>query len=74
MELNSQPDRLDLNDVALSRAKERGVAIVLDTDAHSVEELGFLQFGVFQARRAGLEAKHVANTRNLAQLRKLLKH
>jgi DNA polymerase (family 10) len=74
MELNSQPDRLDLNDVALLRAKERGVAIVLNTDAHSVEELGFLQFGVFQARRAGLEAKHLANTRNLTQLRKLLKH
>lgn len=72
-ELNSQPDRLDLNDVALTAAKERGVRIVVNTDAHSVEELGNMEFGVYQARRAGLEAKDVANTRSLAQFRKLLR-
>jgi DNA polymerase (family 10) len=49
------------------------VRIVVDTDAHSVEELGFMEFGVYQARRGGLEAKDVANTRPLAQFRKLLK-
>jgi DNA polymerase (family 10) len=73
MELNSQPDRLDLDDVALMAAKERKVTIVVSTDAHSVEELGFLEYGIYQARRAGLEAKDVANTRSLAQFRKLLK-
>ena len=73
MELNSQPERLDLDDVALMRAKERGVGIVVSTDAHAVEELGRMEFGVYQARRAGLEAKDVANTRSLAQFRKLLK-
>jgi DNA polymerase (family 10) len=73
MELNSQPSRLDLDDVALMAAKDRGVTIVIDTDAHAVEELGFLEFGVYQARRAGLEAAHVANTRTWPQLRKMLK-
>jgi DNA polymerase (family 10) len=73
LELNSQPDRLDLDDMALMAATERGVGIVINTDAHSVEELGNMQFGVYQARRAGLEAQDVANTRSLAQFRKLLK-
>jgi DNA polymerase (family 10) len=73
MELNSQPSRLDLDDVALMAAKERGIRIVVNTDAHAAEELGFLEFGVYQARRAGLEAKDVANTRSWPQLRKLLK-
>jgi DNA polymerase (family 10) len=73
MELNSQPDRLDLDDLALMEARKRGVRIVVSTDAHSAEELGLLEFGVYQARRAGLEAKDVANTRSLAQFRKLLK-
>jgi DNA polymerase (family 10) len=72
MELNCQPSRLDLDDVALMAAKERGIPVVLGSDAHAVEELAFMEFGVYQARRAGLEAKDVANTRPLAQFRKLL--
>jgi DNA polymerase (family 10) len=73
MELNSQPDRLDLDDVALMAARDKGVGIVIDTDAHAVEELGFMEFGINQARRAGLDAKDVANTRTWAQLRKMLR-
>jgi DNA polymerase (family 10) len=73
LELNSQPDRLDLDDAALMVAKERGVGIVVNTDAHAVEELGLMEFGVYQARRASLEAKDVINTRTLTQFRKLLK-
>jgi DNA polymerase (family 10) len=72
MELNCQPSRLDLDDVALMAAKERGIPVVLGSDAHAVEELAFMEFGVYQARRAGLEAKDVANVRPLAQFRKLL--
>jgi DNA polymerase (family 10) len=53
--------------------KERGVRFVVSTDAHAVEELAFMEFGVYQARRGGLEAKDVANTRSLAQFRKLLR-
>jgi DNA polymerase (family 10) len=73
MELNCQPSRLDLDDVAVMAAKDRGIPIVLSTDAHAVEELGFMEYGVFQARRGGLQAKDVANARPLGQLRKLLK-
>jgi DNA polymerase (family 10) len=72
MELNSQPDRLDLDDVAVKAARAMGVGIVVNTDAHSVEELGFMEFGVYQARRAGLEAKDVANTRSLSDFRKVI--
>jgi DNA polymerase (family 10) len=73
LELNAQPERLDLDDVALIAAKEHGVGMVIDTDAHAVEELGFMEFGVYQARRAGLEAADVVNTLTLTQLRKRLK-
>jgi DNA polymerase (family 10) len=72
MELNGQPSRLDLDDTAAAAARDRGIPIVLNTDAHSVEELAFMEFGVYQARRAGLEAGDVANTRPLSQFRKLL--
>ncbi|HWA97417.1 MAG TPA: DNA polymerase/3'-5' exonuclease PolX [Pirellulales bacterium] len=73
LELNAQPDRLDLDDVMLAAAKKHGVRFVVDTDAHAVEELGFMEFGVYQARRAGLERSDVANTRTLGQFRKVLK-
>jgi DNA polymerase (family 10) len=73
VELNCQPDRLDLDDATLAAAKKRGVGIVIGSDAHAVEELGFMEFGVYQARRGGLEARDVANTRTLAGFRKLLK-
>lgn len=74
LEINGQPSRLDLDEIAAAAAKQRGIPLVLGTDAHSTEELRFMQFGVFQARRAGLEAKDIANTRSLGQFRRLLKH
>lgn len=57
----------------MAAAKERHIPIVLGTDAHSTEELRFMEFGVYQARRAGLEAAETANTRPLAQFGRLLK-
>ena len=72
LELNARPDQLDPDDVALMMAKERGVRVVINTEASSVEELGGMEFGVYRARRAGLEARNVVNTRTLAQLRRLL--
>ena len=54
-------------------AKDCCVGIVVNTDAHSVEELAHMEFGLYQARHAGLEASDVANARTLAQFRKLLK-
>jgi DNA polymerase (family 10) len=73
LELNCQPSRLDLDDIAVAAAAKRGVMIVLGTDAHAVEELRFMQLGVYQARRGGLEAHHVANTRPLETFLKLRK-
>jgi len=72
LELNAQPERLDLADVYCKMAKETGVRIAVSTDAHSVRELGFMRFGVWQARRGWLEAADVINTLNREELHKLL--
>ena len=72
MEINANPQRLDLDDVQARAAKERGIKIVVSTDAHSTAGLELTPIGIDQARRAGLEAGDVANTRTLAQFRKLL--
>jgi DNA polymerase (family 10) len=73
LEINSQPDRLDLRDVNARLAGERGVQIVISSDAHQLKALDYVDFGVAQARRAWLTAKQVANTRSWAQLQKLMK-
>jgi DNA polymerase (family 10) len=73
LELNCQPSRLDLDEVALAAAKGYGIPIVLATDAHAADELRFMEFGVYQARRASLEASQVANARSLAKFRRLTK-
>jgi DNA polymerase (family 10) len=72
LELNANPDRLDLNDVQVSRARELGVKIVINSDAHSVENLRFMRYGVDQARRGWLEKTHVLNTLTWAQFHKWL--
>ena len=65
LEIDGQPDRLDLDEVWARRAADEGVPIVIDSDAHSVGELDNLSYGVTVARRAWLEAKDVMNTRSL---------
>ena len=72
LELNANPARLDLNDVYCAAAKAHGIPIVINTDAHSVEGLECMPYGVLQARRAGLTKEDVANTRTWQQLRKLI--
>jgi DNA polymerase (family 10) len=72
VELNAQPDRLDLSDVHAFRARELGVRIAIDTDAHTVDQLGFMRYGVDQARRAWLGRGDVVNTMDVAGLRKWL--
>jgi DNA polymerase (family 10) len=72
LELDSQPDRLDLSDVHCKLAKDVGVKIAISTDAHSVADLEFLRFGIGQARRGWLEPEDVLNTRTWRQLKKLL--
>jgi DNA polymerase (family 10) len=62
VELNASPNRLDLKDAHLVLARELGCRIVISTDSHRVAELGTMRYGVEQARRAGLEPRHVLNT------------
>jgi DNA polymerase (family 10) len=68
VELNAQPQRLDLNDVHCRRARELGVLISIGTDAHGTDQLEFMHYGVATAGRAWLEPKHVLNTRPLKEL------
>src|SRR5579883_450315 len=62
MECNSYPDRLDLKDVYLRMCKEKGVKVVISTDAHVAGNLSFIRYGVTMARRGWLEKKDVINT------------
>jgi DNA polymerase (family 10) len=73
LEINAQPDRLDLNDLHIHMAREAGVKLVISTDAHRIQELDCMRFGVDQARRGWCEAKDVANTSHLAALQKLIR-
>jgi len=74
LEINAQPDRLDLNDLHAHAAKLAGVKLAVSTDAHSIDAFRCMRFGIDQARRAWLTPNDVLNTRPLAELRKLLKH
>ncbi|MBM4089786.1 MAG: PHP domain-containing protein, partial [Planctomycetes bacterium] len=69
MELNANPSRLDLDDVHCAAAKELGVLVVINTDAHSVRDLALMRHGVQQARRGGLTHADVANTREWDELK-----
>jgi DNA polymerase (family 10) len=72
LELNSQPDRLDLLDTWCRVAREEGVLVAIDSDAHSVHDFDDLAWGIGQARRGWLTAADVLNTRPLEALRPLL--
>jgi DNA polymerase (family X) len=74
MELNSYPDRLDLNDVHLRQARQRGVKIVINTDAHHTSHLEKIRYGVLQARRAWLTKEDVLNTLPAKQFAGAMKH
>jgi DNA polymerase (family 10) len=72
LELNANPMRLDLDDVACATAKSHGIPIVINTDAHSIVDLDKMRYGILQARRGGLTKDDVANTRTWAQMKKLI--
>ena len=72
LELNANPARLDLDDVACAAAKAAGVPIVISTDAHSTIGLQQMRYGILQARRAGLTKDDVANTRPWEKLKAML--
>jgi DNA polymerase (family X) len=73
LELNSQPDRLDLSDVHARAAREAGLKVVIDSDGHQIGALGYVELGVGQARRAWLTREDVVNTRTWKQVEKLRK-
>ena len=72
LEVNAQPDRLDLNDVYCKMAGEMGLKVAISTDAHRADELANLCYGVDQARRGWLEANDVINSRSWDDLKALL--
>ena len=73
MELNSYPDRLDLNDVHLRQAKQRGVKIVINTDSHHTSHMEKIRYGILQARRAWLAKEDVLNTLPAQKFAKAMK-
>lgn len=72
-EVNSTPNRLDLNDVNVIKALKHGLKIVIDTDSHAVDQLKFINLGVAQAKRGWAEAKDVVNTLSFEKLKKVFK-
>jgi DNA polymerase (family 10) len=74
LEINAMPSRLDLKDIHAYRARELGVKLVIDTDAHSTEHLNFMRFGVGVARRGWCQPQDILNTRPLAEIAAYLRH
>ena len=73
LEVNSFPERLDLNDVNIKKAIEFGVKLVIDTDAHHKDHLKYMEYGVYQARRGWTEPSDVINTYSMKKLQDFLK-
>jgi len=73
MEVNAQPERLDLNDLHCRMVREKGVKVAISTDAHTLNDLENMRFGVWQARRGWLEPDDVLNTRPWKDIKKLLR-
>jgi DNA polymerase (family X) len=73
LEINSQPDRLDLRDIHARAAAEAGLLVAVSTDAHELPALDWAAIGIAQARRGWLTKEQVLNTRSWAQIKKLLK-
>lgn len=68
LEINAYPERLDLNDFNVRRAKELGVKMIINTDAHNKSHLRFMEFGIAQARRGWAEKKDIVNASSLKGL------
>jgi DNA polymerase (family X) len=68
IELNSSPSRLDIDEHTARMARDAGVPVVLNSDAHGVRELSYLRYGIGIARRAWLSPEHILNTRSAAEL------
>ena len=73
LEINAFPDRLDLNDQNIRRAKELGVKMVINTDSHRRDQMRLIEYGIAQARRGWAEKKDIVNTQSLDKLLKYFK-
>lgn len=73
LEINAQPDRLDLPDDLVKEAIEWGVKLIINSDAHALEQMDFMRYGIFNARRGWAEAKDIVNTLPYAEFVKELK-
>lgn len=71
LEINSFPDRLDLNDLHVKIAKDKGVKFVVGTDSHHMNHLAFMQYGISTARRGWLEKSDILNTHSLNEIQKV---
>jgi len=70
LEINSFPERLDLKDTNIRKAKEAGVKMVINTDSHHIDHMRFIEFGIAQARRGWAEKEDIINTQPLEKLLK----
>jgi DNA polymerase (family 10) len=73
LEIDAMPDRLDLKDEYVKKCVAAGVKLAIDTDAHAIAHLDFLEYGVSQARRGWAEKSDIVNTRPLEAFLKMLK-
>jgi DNA polymerase (family 10) len=73
LEINAHPERLDLNDINIKRAKEAGVKMIINTDAHQKDQLRFMEYGVYQARRGWAEKEDIINCWPAEKMLKMLK-
>jgi DNA polymerase (family 10) len=73
LEINSFPERLDLNDQNIRRAKEAGVKMVINTDSHHKDQLRYIELGIAQARRGWAEKEDIINTQPLEELLKVFR-
>jgi len=73
LELNAQPDRLDLDDTHTKLARDMGIKLAVSCDAHAKTDFGFLHYGIDQARRGWLEKDDVLNTRTWKELEPMLR-
>jgi len=73
LEINSYPERLDLNDQNIRRAKEAGVKMIINTDSHHKDQMRFIELGIAQARRGWAEKEDIINTQPLTKLLRFFK-
>ncbi len=73
LEINAQPERLDIDDIHAKAAVEEGVKLCINTDAHDTMSLGFMRYGINQARRGWVQKSDLINTLPLSKLKKVLK-